>query len=60
MINSEPNELGHAEPTDEAVDGILRSGMPGAILLAGVATAVVVGIWLAFYLLVFLPRSVAP
>jgi hypothetical protein len=60
MINSEPNELGPPEPTDEAVDGILRSGMPGAILLAGVATAVVVGIWLAFYLLVFLARSAGP
>jgi hypothetical protein len=60
MINSEPKELGLPDSTDEAVDGILRSGMPGAVVLAGLATAVVVGRWLAFYFLVFLARSAGP
>ena len=36
---------------------ILRSGAKGAVVLAGLATAIVVVIWFAFYLLVFLPRA---
>jgi hypothetical protein len=30
------------------------------MLIAGIATAVVVAIWFAFYLLVFVPRAGAP
>ncbi len=40
-----------------AVDGIVRSGARGAIVLAGIATAIVVALWFAFYLLVFVPRA---
>jgi hypothetical protein len=29
-------------------------------VLAGLATAIVVAIWLAFYLLVFVPRAIPP
>ena len=45
---------------DDAVDGIVRSGARGAVALAGVATAIVIGLWIAFYLLVFLPRGPVP
>ncbi|MEJ0003431.1 MAG: hypothetical protein WDN30_07590 [Pararobbsia sp.] len=49
-----------APPVDEdaAVDAIVRRGPQGAIALAGVATAIVIGLWFAFYFLVFLPRGV--
>jgi hypothetical protein len=43
---------------DDAVDAIVRSGPRGAIAVAGIATAIVVGLWFAFYFLVFLPRGV--
>jgi hypothetical protein len=39
------------------VDAIVRSGPRGAIVVAGIATAVVIGLWFAFYLMVFLPRG---
>jgi len=56
MINSSPppSTLGSEA---ERVDAIVRSGPGGAITVAGIATAIVIGLWLAFYLLVFLPRS---
>jgi len=38
----------------------LRSGATGGVALAGLATAIVVAIWFAFYLLVFVPRAIAP
>jgi hypothetical protein len=60
MINSEPEGYPPAESQDEAVDVIVRSGARGAVLLAGLTTAAVVGLWIAFYLLVFVPRGAAP
>jgi hypothetical protein len=42
---------------DAAVHVIVRSGPRGAIALAGSATAIVIGLWVAFYLFVFLPRG---
>lgn len=52
------NSAHTSEETDAAaVDAIVRSGPRGALVLAGIATAVVVAIWLAFYLFVFSPRS---
>ena len=54
MINSElPAET---NPNDR-VDGIVAAGPHGALTLAGIATACVVAIWLAFYLFVFLARG---
>jgi hypothetical protein len=47
------------DASDEAaVDEIVASGPHGAIALASIATAIVVGLWFAFYFLVFLPRGV--
>ena len=62
MINSEPTTAeGDAGTQQDAdVNAILRSGARGAVVLAGLATAIVVAIWFAFYLLVFVPRAVAP
>ncbi|MDR5857488.1 hypothetical protein P9239_01525 [Caballeronia sp. LZ062] len=43
---------------DARLDEIVRSGPGGALALAGIATAIVVGIWFLFYFAVFLPRGV--
>ena len=62
MINSAPiieeSEAGTLQDAD--VNVILRSGARGAVVLAGLATAIVVAIWFAFYLLVFVPRALPP
>ena len=51
MLNSDP-------PVDDAaVEAIMQSGARGAVVLAGIATAIVVAIWFAFYFLVFVPRT---
>ena len=62
MINSDPatGDGDASTQQDAEVDAILRSGAKGAAVLAGLATAVVVAIWFAFYLLVFVPRAIAP
>jgi hypothetical protein len=56
MINSSPPPAASGSE-DESVDIIVRSGPRGAVAVAGVATAIVIALWVAFYLLVFLPRS---
>ncbi|EKS71874.1 hypothetical protein BURK_008566 [Burkholderia sp. SJ98] len=50
-MNEDPNE-------DATVDEIVRSGPGGALAVAGVATAIVIGSWFVFYFAVFLPRGV--
>ena len=62
MINAEPatDDPAGAAEQEAAVNAILRSGAKGAVVLAGLATAVVVAIWFAFYLLVFMPRAIGP
>ena len=59
MINSDP-VVSPDTQNETAVNAILSSGATGAVVLAGLATAVVVAIWLAYYLLVFVPRALAP
>lgn len=39
------------------IDAIVEKGPAGAFAIAGVATAIVVAIWFAFYFLVYLPRG---
>ena len=58
MINSPPPQATASGAEDDRVAAIVRAGPGGAIVVAGIATAVVIGLWFAFYLLVFLPRSV--
>jgi hypothetical protein len=62
MINSEPTsgESDAGTQQDAAVNAILGSGARGAAVLAGLATAIVVAIWFAFYLFVFVPRAIPP
>ena len=57
MINSSPPQPTTPDSEEERVDSIVRSGPGGAIAVAGIATAVVIALWFAFYLFVFLPRS---
>jgi hypothetical protein len=52
MLESTP-----AGPTEDPED-IARKGPTGALLLCGIAVAVVVVIWFAFYFLAFLPRGI--
>jgi hypothetical protein len=60
MLNSDPIPGASGPPLDDAaVNAILRSGAIGAVVLAGLATAIVFAIWLVFYLAVFLPRAIA-
>ena len=58
MINSSPPPTPASQSEDQSVEAIVRAGPSGALAVAGVTTAIVVALWFAFYLLVFLPRSV--
>jgi hypothetical protein len=50
---TEATEEGEAAQVDE----IVSRGPAGAFAVAGIATAIVVAIYFAFYFLVFLPRG---
>jgi len=56
MLNSDPVDDA-VTSNDAAANAIRRSGARGAVVLAGLATAIVVAIWFAFYFLVFVPRT---
>jgi hypothetical protein len=45
------------ERSDAEVEEIVRRGPSGAFALAGIAAVIVVAIYFAFYLLVYLPRG---
>jgi hypothetical protein len=47
------------ETEDVRIDEIVRSGPQGAVAVAGIATAIVIALWFAFYFMVFLPRGPA-
>jgi len=58
MINSGTNLAGDpAGNAADPADAIVRSGPRGALVLAGIATVIVIALWFAFYLLVFVPRA---
>ncbi|WP_250526747.1 hypothetical protein [Caballeronia sp. GAWG2-1] len=50
-MNEDPNE-------DARLEEIVKSGPAGALALAGISTAIVIGLWFVFYFAVFLPRGV--
>jgi hypothetical protein len=52
MLESAPED-----PTEDP-ESIARRAPVGALLLCGIAVAIVVAIWFAFYLLAFLPRGI--
>ncbi|EKS66513.1 membrane protein [Caballeronia zhejiangensis] len=54
-MTEDPNELAKE---DAQLDEIVKRGPSGAIALAGISTAIVIGIWFIFYFAVFLPRGV--
>jgi hypothetical protein len=60
MLNSPLPPPAGPEPRDADIEAIVASGPRGAIVVAGIATFVVVAIWFAFYLFVFTPRAIAP
>ncbi len=43
--------------SDDDVARVAAAGTRGAFVLAGAAVALLVALWLAFYVLVFLPRG---
>jgi hypothetical protein len=45
------------QETDRKVDEIVNRGPSGAFAVAGIATAIVVVLYFAFYFLVYLPRG---
>jgi hypothetical protein len=45
------------DPDESKLDEIVARGPVGTFAVAGVATAIVVAIFLAFYFLVYLPRG---
>lgn len=47
-----------AQSTEARVDAIVSSGPAGAFAVAGVATAIVMALYFAFYFFVYLPRGV--
>jgi hypothetical protein len=60
MLNSPLPTSGTDEPRDADIDAIVERGPHGAIALAGIAMFIVVAIWFAFYLFVFVPRAITP
>lgn len=48
----------HVNDVDAEVDRIVAAGPSGAFAVAGVATALVVAIYVAFYVFAYLPRGV--
>jgi hypothetical protein len=52
-----PDAPSSPEAEDARIGEIVRSGPHGAIAVAGIATAIVIALWFAFYFLVFLPRG---
>ena len=52
-----PLERDEAKRMDDEVDAIVGRGPSGAFAVAGVATALVLAIYFAFYFFVYLPRG---
>jgi hypothetical protein len=46
------------QAADAAVDEIVRRGPSGAFAVAGIATAIVMALYFAFYFFAYLPRGV--
>lgn len=55
----EPSDTSIQSPdaNQAAVDDIVSRGPGGALALAGAAVIIVLAIWFAFYLFVFVPRN---
>jgi hypothetical protein len=51
-------DSGQTDAREREVDEIVSRGPSGAFAVAGIATAIVVAIYFAFYFFVYLPRGV--
>ena len=60
MIESEPIPASTARAQEEQMHENDAGSAGGALTLTGIATAIVVAIWLAFYFLIFVPRAPTP
>jgi hypothetical protein len=60
MLHSGHTATDQHESDDVAVGAIAERGATGALVVAAIASAIVVVLWFAFYLLVFVPRAPAP
>jgi len=56
-VSTQPDDRDATEASDAQVDEIVSRGPTGAFAIAGIATAIVVAIYFAFYFLVYLPRG---
>ena len=52
-----PEKTADTGPAEDQIDQIVRRGPSGAFAVAGIATAIVVALYFAFYFLVYLPRG---
>ena len=52
-----PPDTEDTKRTDDEVEEIVGRGPSGAFAVAGIATAIVVAIYFAFYFFVYLPRG---
>ena len=53
----DPNEPPSQAATEEEVELVVSRGPSGAFAVAGIATAIVVAIYIGFYFFVYLPRG---
>jgi hypothetical protein len=53
----EPNDNEDDAAEQRRVDTIVAKGPGGAFALAGIATAIVLAIWLVFYSMIFVARG---
>ena len=54
MTSEEPTR---SDAQDSEVERIVAAGPAGAFAVAGIATAIVVAIYFAFYFFIYLPRG---
>jgi hypothetical protein len=52
-----PEQHDESDPQHAQVDQIVSRGPTGAFAVAGIATAIVVAIYFAFYVFIYLPRG---
>ncbi|WP_019447580.1 hypothetical protein [Cupriavidus sp. BIS7] len=54
---ADPVHSEHPEGAQDEVERIVSGGPSGAFAVAGIATAIVIAIYLGFYFVVYLPRG---
>jgi hypothetical protein len=57
MLNSDPPASQSTASHDDRVESIVLAGPHGALTLAALSTVAVIGMWVMFYLFVFIPRG---